>query len=88
MTYTPAQITVGDRVVARVAEDILRENNNERLKRFTAFISWRGEDDCEEIDVDAVNEQYARECVKAELAQGYEPGGTIRQVEQRFGLYM
>ncbi len=87
--YTPTSITNGGgRVLARVADDILHEGNNEHLKRYTAFISWRGEEDCEEIDVDAVNERYARECVKAELAQGYEPGGTIVQVEQRFGLYM
>jgi hypothetical protein len=87
--YTPITITSETgRVLARVANDLLRSDNEEHLKRYTIFVTWRDEEDCEEIDVDAVNVQYARQCAEAELVQGYAKGSKISHIEERFGLYM
>jgi hypothetical protein len=90
MTYQPATIVSDEgTVLARVSDGALSSGNDEGLKRFTAYCAHKGEQDFEEIDLDAKNERYARECAVLELAQGYEPGMIVHHVEgPRFGLYM
>lgn len=88
--YQPAEIrSESGELLAKVAGlEFGQPSEAPNLKRFTAFIIWQDADDMEEIDVDAKNAKLARECVKLELAQGYEPGGKIKRLEERFGLYM
>lgn len=41
----------------------------------------------EEIDVEASSQAEARKLVQAELDQHFSPGGVIRKVERRTGLF-
>lgn len=75
----------GKRLVAIVASETSKRDIKTVMRRFTAFVKFSEE--VEEIDVDAVNSMYARDCAEKELKRHYMPGGKIIKIEERFGLY-
>lgn len=60
--------------------------------RWTAYAAWPldgmvGSFTIEEIDVEAATFGEARRVAEAALARDFEPGGAIRALEERVGLY-
>lgn len=72
-------------VMARECRDF--GSPEDGLGRYTIYVEFE-KVGVEEIDVDARNEQYAKDVGKQVLARDYQPGGKILHIEQRFGLYM
>lgn len=56
------------------------------LGTYTAFVFWpeQGPDSVEEIDVEAISRKDAIETVKKVLAEGYEPGGKLKELRERW----
>ena len=82
-----------NRVIARVARIGHQEGNTAdagELTRYTAYLRWPeyGPEIAEEIDLDAINEEAAWELARLEVRDGYQPGGEVVRVDERFGMYM
>lgn len=64
----------------------------DELRRFTAFVRFDFDEGdeyaIEEIDVDARDENEARDVARRALDVDYEPDGVIVRVEERFGWYL
>jgi len=75
-------------IVAKKAPGGIIKNNDPLMHRYTSYIKWKDDETIEEIDVDAVNEKYARICTRQILNCMYESGARIQKCFQRYGLYM
>lgn len=55
------------------------------LERYTVFVKYgKGEDaEVEEIDVDAINREHAKQIAESALERDYQPGGKIAEIVHR-----
>lgn len=63
------------------------EHAGRDLRRFTIYIRFPG-DEVEEVDVDAIDNNDAREIGAYVVARDYIAGGRIIGAVERFGLYL
>jgi hypothetical protein len=55
--------------------------------RYTGYIKYSGDRGIEEIDVNAVNEFYAKKMIHAELKANYEANGKLIRIQHQIGFY-